>query len=50
MKEENIHLGKEMLEIEAKRKNVILSDLLNNTDAVQKVLMQKNFMDIGRLP
>ena len=49
MKEENIHLGKEMLEMEAKRKNENLSELLSNTKAVEKVLAHRNFMDIDDL-
>lgn len=49
MKEENIHLGKEMLEMEAKRKNENLNEILANQKAVQKVLSQKNFMDIDDL-
>lgn len=49
MKEENIHLGKEMLEMEAKRKNENLNELLANTKAVEKVLAHRNFMDIDDL-
>ncbi len=49
MKEENIHLGKEMLEMEAKRKNVTLSEVISNNKAVEKVLAQKNFLDIDDL-
>lgn len=49
MKEENIHLGKELLEIEAKRKNENLSELLMNEKAVGKILNQRNFMDIDDL-
>lgn len=49
MKEENIHLGKEMLEMEAKRKNENLNELLSNTQAVEKVLAHRNFLDIDDL-
>ena len=49
MKEENIHLGKEMLEMEAKRKGENLSEILSNTKAVEKALAQRNFMDIDDL-
>lgn len=49
MKEENIHLGKEMLEIEAKRKNENLTEILANEKAVQKVLSHRNFLDVDDL-
>lgn len=49
MKEENIHLGKEMLEMEAKRKNEDLNELLSNTQAVEKVLAHRNFLDVDDL-
>lgn len=46
MKEENIKLGKDMLEIEAKRKNINLQELLSDTKTLEKVLINKSFMDI----
>lgn len=46
MKEENIKLGKDMLEIEAKRKNINLSEILSNAQAVEKMLVNKSFLDI----
>lgn len=49
MKEENIHLGKEMLEMEAKRKNENLNELLSNAQAVEKVLAHRNFLDVDDL-
>ena len=49
MKDENIHLGKEMLEMEAKRKNTTLNELLSHEGAVRRVLDHKNFMDTDDL-
>ena len=49
MKEDNIKLGREMLEMEAKRKNVVLSSILNNSELVEKVLSMKSFLDFDDL-
>lgn len=49
MKEENIHLGREMLEMEAKRKNLTLAELLTNDAAVEKLLARQNFLDTDDL-
>lgn len=49
MKEENIKLGKEMLEMEAKRKNITLSELLGKSNIVEKMLINKSFIDLEDL-
>lgn len=49
MKEENIKLGKEMLEMEAKRKNINLPELINDNKLISKVLVSKSFLDLEDL-
>ncbi len=45
-KEDNVKIGKEMLEIEAKRKGLSLNTLLQSESVNQKVLQMHNFLSI----
>ena len=45
-KEDNIKIGKEMLEIEAKRKGISLNTLLDNESVNQKILQIHNFLSL----
>lgn len=45
-KDDNIKIGKEMLELEAKRKGFSLNTLLGSLDVTQKVLQIHNFLSI----
>ena len=49
MKEDNVKLGKEMLDIELKRKNLAFSDLNSNSKILHEVLLRFNFLDIDDL-
>lgn len=48
-KEENIKIGKEMLEEAAKRKNCVISKVLDDKETINEILVKKSFLNIDEL-
>ena len=48
-KEENIKIGKEMLEESAKRKNCVVSKILEDKEVINDILVKKSFLSVDEL-